>query len=97
MAPRLRDGGNLDWIQGDGRLLYSGVDGPVSSTRLENLRDAVEDYELLAMLARLAGDDAAAPLARKVGGASIDAPVRDLAGLLATREELAAAIVKHMT
>ena len=31
------------YIWGDGKLLYFGVDGPISSMRAENLRDAMED------------------------------------------------------
>jgi len=40
----------------DGILLYPGPDAtPLASTRLENLRDGIEDYEVLAMLADLTG------------------------------------------
>jgi len=39
---------------GDGFLFYpgdaAGIDGPIASIRLKNLRDGMEDYELLAML-----------------------------------------------
>ena len=49
-----RNGPFLAWntyaLNGDGMLIYP---GPHSSTRLENLRDGVEDYEYLAMLRRL--------------------------------------------
>lgn len=39
----------------DGILIYPGPDAtPLASTRLENLRDGIEDYEALAMLAELA-------------------------------------------
>lgn len=34
-------------LAGDGSLLYPGPDGPVPSIRLENLRDGLEDYNLL--------------------------------------------------
>lgn len=34
----------LSW-NGDGRLFYYGIDGPVSTIRLENLTDGLEDYE----------------------------------------------------
>jgi hypothetical protein len=38
----------------DGILIYPGPDAtPLASTRLENLRDGIEDYEALAMLAEL--------------------------------------------
>lgn len=36
---------------GDGCLLYPGPDGPLTSIRLENIRDGIEDLELLRMLA----------------------------------------------
>ncbi|MDD3925759.1 MAG: DUF4091 domain-containing protein [bacterium] len=41
-----------------GMLIYPGPDGPVSSIRLENMRDGIEDYDLLADAAlRLKGKD----------------------------------------
>lgn len=46
-------------IYGDGRLLYAGVEGPIGSIRLENLRDGLEDYEYLWMLAQALGDNEA--------------------------------------
>ncbi len=45
----------------DGILVYPGLDAtPLASTRLENLRDGIEDYEALAMLADLTDRLAAA-------------------------------------
>ncbi len=39
----------------DGILIYPGPDAtPLASTRLENLRDGIEDYEALAILQELA-------------------------------------------
>jgi len=56
---------------GDGSLFYAGADGPISSIRLENVRDGIEDYELLVMLAAKAGGHAAQALsARLVRSAS---------------------------
>jgi len=51
----------------DGILIYPGPDAtPLASTRLENLRDGIEDYEGLRVLAdlvaQLRAEDAAAPL-----------------------------------
>ena len=47
---------------GGGFLFYPGVpcgiDGPVSSIRLKNLRDGMEDYEYFTMLEKLAGKEA---------------------------------------
>ncbi len=59
-SPGLRGG----WIantfldyNGDGYLLYPDKDGkPLSSIRLECLRDGFEDYEYLALLKKLGGD-----------------------------------------
>ncbi|GAB3400807.1 DUF4091 domain-containing protein [Flindersiella endophytica] len=34
-------------LAGDGSLLYPGPDGPIPSIRLENIRDGLEDYNLL--------------------------------------------------
>jgi len=36
-----------DWLNGDGVLLYPGVDGPIPSVRLAAIRDGIEDTELL--------------------------------------------------
>jgi len=38
---------------GDGSLLCPGPDGPLSTIRLENIRDGLEDYEYLYLLAEL--------------------------------------------
>jgi hypothetical protein len=54
------------YIWGDGKLLYFGVDGPISSMRAENLRDAMEDMELLRMLDRVAAPVEVAALTRAV-------------------------------
>ena len=40
---------------GDGCLFYAGPDGPVTTARLENLRDGLEDFELLTLLGREEG------------------------------------------
>jgi len=40
---------------GDGSLLCPGPDGPLSTIRMENLRDGFEDYEYLYQVAELAG------------------------------------------
>lgn len=49
-------------MPGDGQLLYPGADGPLPSIRLANVRDGIEDYEWLMLLAqkkprRVRGDD----------------------------------------
>ena len=40
-------------INGDGQLIYAGKSGPLSSVRLDNIRDGIEDYEYLKTLERL--------------------------------------------
>ncbi|MFH1857999.1 MAG: glycoside hydrolase domain-containing protein [Candidatus Omnitrophota bacterium] len=46
------DTANTKWGQnGNGALFYPGPDGPVGSIRLEILRDGIEDYDMLALLA----------------------------------------------
>eukprot|EP00040_Diaphanoeca_grandis_P012619 m.63920 g.63920 ORF g.63920 m.63920 type:complete len:620 (+) comp23363_c0_seq1:186-2045(+) len=39
---------------GDGLLLYPGVTGPITSIRLENFRDGIEDYQMLQRLSEKA-------------------------------------------
>ena len=34
-------------VNGDGILIYPGAKGPLPSIRLENIRDGIEDFELL--------------------------------------------------
>ena len=90
---------NLNWIQGDGRLLYSGVGGePLGSIRLENLRDSVEDYEMLSMLARKGKDgrERAMTLVAAISK-SISEPVRNQQTLLQTRATVAALILQQQT
>jgi len=51
------DGKRHYWIRypnGDGYLAYPGTNGPVSTIRLEQVREGLEDYEALAMLSELA-------------------------------------------
>ncbi len=40
-------------FNGDGHLIYAGQSGPLSSVRLANIRDGIEDYEYLKTLERL--------------------------------------------
>jgi hypothetical protein len=59
-------GALLDWsivsdlgdgtpLYGDGRLIYPGPNGPIGSIRLANIRDGLEDYEYLWLLAQKTG------------------------------------------
>lgn len=34
------------WANGDGQFVYPGSDGPVSTVRLEVMRDGLEDWEV---------------------------------------------------
>ena len=87
----LRHGGN-----GDGTLFYPGrpdtIGGstqiPVESIRLKRIRDGLEDYEYLKLLARLASPAEAQRLARRVADRAFDWD-HDPAHLLSTRAEIA--------
>jgi hypothetical protein len=84
-------------FNGEGTLLYPGKDagiaGPITTIRLKNLRDGLEDFEYLALLEKAAGRDAADEVARKVARSWFDWE-HDPAKLLAAREEIAARILK---
>ncbi|MEO3795433.1 DUF4091 domain-containing protein [Nonomuraea sp. B10E15] len=80
--PILDDGPLSTWdprtwntYAGDGSLLYPGRDGPIPSIRLENVRDGLEDYNLLESLREAidgapTGTDPALPAkARRLAGA----------------------------
>ena len=81
---------------GDGCFIYSGPDGPISTIRFENIRDGLEDSELLFLLEKKLGgkDDDAMDFCGRI----IDSPseyTRDSAkfaevrrGLLMQLEEL---------
>jgi hypothetical protein len=68
------------WLHGDGLLLYPGVNGPMGSIRLANIRDGLEDYEYLWLLAqkrhgREAGRTACLPVAESLASYTRD-PLR---------------------
>jgi len=46
---------------GDGSLYYPGHDGPLSSLRFENVRDGLEDYNLMQVLRRTLAEHPDAP------------------------------------
>jgi hypothetical protein len=57
--PLVEDGVFSEWnpvtfgtTAGDGSLFYPGPDGPMASIRIENVRDGIEDYNLLWLLKR---------------------------------------------
>ncbi len=95
------DGPRLSWsittategwwaaVHGDGELLYPGREGPIGSIRLANIRDGIEDYEYLWLLADLEGNvekgrAACLPVTR-----SLTEVTRDPDELYAQREKIA--------
>jgi len=77
---------------GDGGLLYPTPDGPVSSIRLENVRDGIEDYDYFQLLAKRCGRPRALRVYR---GMVMDLTTysRDPACLRRLRDGMAAAIL----
>lgn len=77
---------------GEGMLFYpgtdAGFDGPVVSMRLKQIREGMEDYEYLHLLAQKAGRDKATAFARRIGRTWRDWE-KDPAKLMAVRIELA--------
>ena len=53
-------------MTGDGVLIYPGASGPIPSMRLRAIRDGLEDYDLLAMLAEKRGREAAEAHCRRL-------------------------------
>ena len=56
-------------FNGEGSLFYpgkdAGIDGPVASIRLKNLRDGMEDYEYFVLLQQRAGRQAVDEIVRQ--------------------------------
>lgn len=77
----LSDWGPLTWNDraGDGSLFYPGLDGPIPSVRLYNVKDGLEDYALLDLLRERAGRPGADPklVARAEKLINADALVQD--------------------
>lgn len=87
--PRHYNGGGYLFYPG----LPCGIDGPVASMRIKNLRDAMEDYEYFALLGQLAGKEAVDRVVAQVAPNWWDYS-RDGQRLLATRRTLAQRIVQ---
>ena len=88
----------LDWqppcvarMTGDGCLTYPTPDGPVSSIRLENVRDGVEDYDYLSLVAETKGWTTAMGYFDRLVK-SMKEYTRDPAALRQVRDEMARAI-----
>ncbi len=85
----------LDWkpttvwnMTGDGCLTYPTAAGPASSIRLENIRDGLEDYDYLAILADAQGRETANGYVERLVKTMTDFS-RDPAALAAVRDEIA--------
>jgi hypothetical protein len=82
---------------GDGSLLYPGnkvgIDGPISSIRLEVLRDSLEDFDYLTLAERRLGEAAVKGYIARIARSLTDYE-RDPSRLEEVRRELAAAIEK---
>ena len=59
-------GKKFDWLNGDGRVLFYGQEGPIGSIRMENFRDSLEDYEYLVLAKQFLGAEAAMDFAEKI-------------------------------
>jgi hypothetical protein len=82
---------------GGGYLFYPGtpcgIDGPVASMRLKNIRDGMEDYEYFALLEKRAGAAAVQKIVDRVAPNWWDY-ARDPATILAARRALAEQILR---
>jgi len=58
--------GEYSHVNGDGRLLYPGENGPIGSIRLENICDGLEDIELLGQHKERFGEKASLAILRRV-------------------------------
>ena len=87
-------------IYGDGSLIYPGkkieFNGPVSSLRLEIIRDGFEDYEYLTLLEKIAGRELVENIIENVVKSMI-IYTRDPLKLEETREILAKEILKRIS
>jgi len=94
-------GAYLDWkplsvcnMTGDGCLIYPTPDGPVSSIRLENIRDGIEDYDYFQLLAERRGRVEAMRLYRRMV-VDLTTYSRNPGQLYRIRDRMAAAILGH--
>ena len=92
-GPRLRwgitSGGRWPALHGDGEMLYPGKDGPFGCIRLANIRDGIEDYEYLWLLAELEGDIEKAREACLPVTTSLTSFTRDPSQLYGQRDRIA--------
>lgn len=92
-GPRLRwsitTGGAYDFLHGDGELLYAGKEGPIGCIRLDNIRDGIEDYEYLWLLAEKTASVEAARAACAPVSTDLRVFTRDPTVVLAQRQVVA--------
>jgi len=81
-------------LHGDGELLYAGKGGPIGSIRLANIRDGLEDYEWLWLLAQAEGNAEAARTACLPVTDSLTHFTRDPAVVEARRQAIAARLAE---
>ena len=95
--PWLDPGFRIRW-NGDGFLFYPGkeigIDGPIASIRLKNLRDGLEDYEYFVLLEELGGAEAVDAAVREAVP-TWGAWKQDPETLLELRRRLAGEIVRR--
>jgi len=86
-------------VFGDGSLLYNGnkvgINGPVGSVRMENIREGIDDFEYLCIAEKLFGNDFAEDYIKKLT-TDLTHYTQDDDKLMATRIELGNAIEKAM-
>jgi hypothetical protein len=59
-------GKGMGGMTGDGLMIYPGKNGPVTSIRLANVRDGVQDYELMKLAETYAGKEAVLKLVKEI-------------------------------
>jgi hypothetical protein len=83
---------------GGGFLLYPGtpcgIDGPIASMRLKNIRDGMEDYEYFALLEKVAGSESVQKIVDRIAPNWWDYS-RDPGMILAVRREMARQIAER--
>lgn len=84
------DGQIFAELNGDGKILYYGVNGPIGSIVLENIRDGIEDFDYL----KLAQDQSKAKEIGKAISPSFTEFTRSSAELRNARQELAKLIAE---
>ncbi|MDD5134990.1 MAG: DUF4091 domain-containing protein [Phycisphaerae bacterium] len=85
----------FDNLNGDGKVLLYGKDGPIGSIRFENFRDSMEDYEYLNLAKLKLGEKAAMAFAERITKSFTEFS-RDPVLLRQVRRELAAVLEENV-